>query len=382
MPETFKFVPPAWLDNQSASIIHRRMMAELPDNIDDTEAGFPWDFTKPAALEKAYLLEYELMEALKTMHYMFAYGIYLDYHAEAYGLSRRSSVAASGELTITGYPGTVIKKGFLFAVPGQGSTAAIMFAADQEVVLDYNGEATVPVTCTETGTIGNVAADTIVIMASPILGIDSITNAEAFTGGAATESDDDLRERIREYLTTINVSFAGCDSDYKRWSMELDEVGRVIVVPEWNGPGTVKVVVLDRNMVPANSAITTAVYNHIVSPNDRDKRLAPIGATVTVVAPTTKNITVSCYLTLESGATMTEVESAIHDAIIEYIQSGVNTIRIAKIGSIILGTDGVKDYTNLTVNGDDDNVAVSADEYPVLQSLVTDDAPDEDDGEE
>lgn len=372
MADTFTFVAPSWLENQDAGTIHKRMMKTLPEDIDDTEGGFPWDFTKPTALEKAELLEYNLMETLKLMHYMFAYGIYLDYHAEAYSLARRGAVAASGELTITGDPGTVIPKGFLFAVPAQGSSAAIIFASDEEVALDYDGSGTVTVTCVETGTIGNVAADTIVIMVLPMTGINSITNAEAMTGGATEENDDTLRARIKEYLATANVSFTGCDADYKRWSLELDEVGSVVVMPEWNGPGTVKLVVLDRNGEPANRVILDAVYNHIVSPDDRDSRLAPIGATVTVVAPTTKNIAIACTLTLESGATRTDIESALDEAITEYIQSGVTTIRIAKIGSIILGTDGVADYDNLTINGDDENVAVNEDEYPVLSNLVTD----------
>ena len=373
MPDTFTFVPPSWLESQDAETIHRRMMGNLPADIDDTEGGFPWDFTKPTALEKAEMLQYEVMETLKTMHYMFAYGIYLDYHAEAYTLRRRGSVAASGDLTIHGSPGTVIPKGFLFAVPAKGSSSAITFAANEEVTLDYNGDATVSVTCTEYGTIGNVAADTIVIMVSPITGIKSITNEEEQTGGAAEEDDETLRERIREYLKTVNVSFAGCDSDYKRWSLELDSVGSVVVIPEWNGPGTVKVVVLDRNSVPANEIILAEVYDHIVSPDDRDKRLAPIGATVSVVAPTTKNISVSCDITLESGAVLADIESEIAASITEYIRSGTNIVRLAKIGSIILGTDGVADYDDLTLNGDTENIPVAKDEYPMLYALTLDD---------
>lgn len=369
MADTSTFVPPSWVENQDAGVIHQRMMDLLPEDIDDTEGGFPWDFTKPSALEKARLVEFELLEALKCMHYMFAYGIYLDYHAEAYGLSRRGSVAASGELTITGDPGTVIPAGFHFAVPAQGEAAAIIFRTHEEATIDEVGTATVTVTCTETGKIGNVAADTIVIMVYPIVGVRSITNETALTGGAEEEDDDTLRERIREYLKTINVSFAGCDSDYKRWSMELDDVGSVRVMPEWDGPGTVKVVVLDRNGEPANSVIIENVLNHIVSPGNRDNRLAPIGATVTVVAPTLKDITISCNLTLENEADPAGVLAALTEAITNYIHSGLPTIKIAKIGSLILGTEGVADYNTLKINGDTENVDVNVDEYPVLTSL-------------
>ena len=46
-----EFVAPSWLNDQDAETIHKRMMAALPVDIDDTEAGFQWDLTKPSALE-------------------------------------------------------------------------------------------------------------------------------------------------------------------------------------------------------------------------------------------------------------------------------------------------------------------------------------------
>lgn len=372
MADSNSFVAPAWLDDQDAETIHQRMMENLPDDIDDTEGGFPWDFTKPTALEKAELLEFEMMEAVKLMHYMFSYGIYLDYHAKAYGLTRRSAVAATGELTVTGSPGTVIPEGFLFAVPADGDQEAIIFETQEEKTIGLDGTTTVPIQAQETGTIGNVAAGTIVIMAQPISGITEINNVAATTGGAAEESDDELRERIREYCENSDVSFAGSDADYKRWAKEVDEVGDAIIIPEWNGAGTVKIILLDRNGMPANSAIIEEVINHIISPSDRNKRLAPIGATVTITAPTTKKINVACNLTLDTGADYTTVTNNIKASLNAYFQSGIAEIKRNKVGSIIMATDGVSDYGVLTLNGETANITVSQDEYPELGTFSTD----------
>lgn len=372
MAESNSFVAPAWLDGQDAETIHQRMMNNLPDDIDDTEGGFPWDFTKPTALEKAELLEFEMMEAVKLMHYMFAYGIYLDYHAKGYGLTRRSAVPAAGELSIVGSPGTIIPAGFMFAVPANGDQAAIIFETEEETKIGLDGNATVEVQAQEAGTIGNVAAGTIVIMVQPIAGINSITNNAKTTGGAAEESDDELRERIREYCESADVSFAGSDADYKRWAKEVDEVGDVVVIPEWNGAGTVKIIVLDRNGQPANSTIIEGVVNHIISPNNRDKRLAPIGATVTVTAPTTKPINVACNLTLDTGADYTTVVNDIKKNLDAYFKSGIEEIKRNKVGSIIMATDGVSDYGTLTLNGGTANITVSQDEYPELGTFTTD----------
>jgi len=376
MAERFEFIPPPWLEEQDAETIHARMMQNLPEDIDDTEGGFPWDFTKPTALEKAELLEFHMMETTKVMHYMFAYGIYLDWHAHANRLQRKPASRASGTVTVTGSPGTVIPAGFLFAVPAQGDAAAITFSTLEEATINLDGKADITVQATEAGTTGNVAADTVVIMASPtIIGINHITNQSEITGGSAEESDESLRQRIAEKLESEEASFVGCDADYKRWAKEVEGVGdEVIVIAEWAGPGTVKIIVFDRNGLPANPQIVSDVYNHIVSPNDRDKRLATIGATVTVVAPTEIPIDVACNIVFESGTNHTEVVDRIKERLNAYFDQTreAGAIKRNKIGSVIIGTEGVTDYDTLLVNGGTSgSIPVAKDEYPVLGTLQT-----------
>lgn len=375
MADITQFVPPSWLEDQDAETIHARMMQSLPEDIDDTEGGFPWDFTKPAALEKAELLEFNLMETAKIMHYMFSYGIYLDYHAAGYGMERKGASYASGTVTVTGSPNTVIPAGFLFAVPASGDNAAITFSTLEEATISTDGTVDIPVQATEAGTGGNVAADTIVIMASPtIIGINRITNSSAITGGAAEEEDDALRQRIKERLESADASFVGCDADYKRWAKEVEGVGEVIVIPEWDGAGTVKVVVFDANGQPANAKTVGDVLDYIVSPDDRDSRKAPIGATVTIVAPTETKINVACNITFERGANHTTVIAAIKTRLNAYFDQAreAGAIKRNKIGSTIIGTDGVADYDTLLINDNKFNsIAVAKDEYPTLGSLQT-----------
>jgi len=375
-----EFVPPLWLEAQDAETIHERMMQALPDDIDDTEGGFPWDFTKPTALEKAELLEYHMMETLKIMHYMFAYGVYLDYHAKAYGLTRKAASPASGILQITGSPGAVIPKGFLFAVPAAGDSEAITFFTTEETQIGFNGKVEIPIQASEDGQSGNVAADTIVIMASPtISGIESITNHDATTGGTAEEDDESLRQRIKEICESADKSFVGCDADYKRWAKECEGVGDVIIMPEWAGAGTVKVVLLDSNGQPANQKIVEAVFDYIVSPNDRDRRKAPIGATVTVAAPTTVTINISCTLSIAESESRSEIIEKIKEGIKRYFdsvqkeaqqQSQKANIKRNRIGSIIIGTDGVADYANLKLNGAAENIRLARDERPTVGSFT------------
>ena len=212
-------------------------------------------------------------------------------------------------------------------------------------------------------------------MASPtIIGINRITNSSAITGGAAEEEDDALRQRIKERLESADASFVGCDADYKRWAKEVEGVGEVIVIPEWDGAGTVKVVVFDANGQPANAKTVGDVLDYIVSPDDRDSRKAPIGATVTIVAPTETKINVACNITFERGANHTTVIAAIKTRLNAYFDQAreAGAIKRNKIGSTIIGTDGVADYDTLLINDSKFNsIAVAKDEYPTLGSLQT-----------
>ena len=362
-----EFVPPSFLNGQDAETIHKRMMENLPPDIDDMENGFPWDFTKPTALEKAEMLEFHLVETLKIMFPMWAYDEWLDYHAKGRGLTRKPANAASGELLITGIPGTTIPAGFKFAAPATADSPAIEYETTEKYTIGEDGTVRVQITAVEPGIKGNVPANTVTLMMTPIKGITSVTNEAAITGGTEVESDDELRNRIMEIDAASEASFVGSDGDYKRWAEEVPGVGTALVMPEWAGPGTVKVVVIDANGQPANQAIITAVYNNIMSPDDRLQRKAPIGATVTVEAPTAKEINYSFTLELKAGENQETVlerfKAQLRTYYVEAKKEGV--VRYNKVSSILTNTEGVKDFTGLTMNGGTVNIVLEEDEYPV-----------------
>jgi len=364
---SIEFKAPSFLNDQDAETIHKRMMEELPPDIDDTESGFPWDFTKPTALEKAEMLEFHLTETLKIMFPMWAEDQWLDLHAKGRGLTRKPANPASGTLAITGVSGTTIPAGFKFAAPAVGDTPAIEYQTKDKYTIGEDGTVALQVTASEAGIKGNVPAGTVSLMMTPIKGITSITNPDPITGGTEQEGNDELRGRIDEMDATSEASFVGSDGDYKRWAEEVPGVGTALPMPEWAGPGTVKVVVIDANGQPANQAIIDAVYNNIMRPDDRIQRKAPIGATVTIVAPTAKEIDYTLLLEIEAGETQATVlerfKAQLQTYYIEAKKEGV--VRYTRIGSILTNTSGVKDYTGLTINGGAANIILGEDEYPV-----------------
>ena len=59
-----EFIQPDFMHGSTEAEIHERMMANLPDDIDDMPGGFPYDFTMPAAIEKSEFINYHMARAL------------------------------------------------------------------------------------------------------------------------------------------------------------------------------------------------------------------------------------------------------------------------------------------------------------------------------
>lgn len=193
-----EFKAPSFLNDQDAETIHKRMMERLPPDIDDTEGGFPWDFTKPVALEKAEMLEFHLVQTLRLMFPAWAWDEWLDLHAKGGGTERKPANQASGNLVITGIPGTTIPAGFKFATPSIDDKSSIEYETKDKYTIEEDGTVEVQVVASAAGIIGNVPAGTITLMMTPLKGITSITNPEPITGGTEEESNDALRGRIDE----------------------------------------------------------------------------------------------------------------------------------------------------------------------------------------
>lgn len=98
------FIVPEFLEDCDADTIHARMMDELPNDIDKTEGGFPWDFTRPTALIAAELLQFYIPEAIKLMFPQWSSGSFLDYLAAGSQTKRKASTYAEAVLTLTGEP--------------------------------------------------------------------------------------------------------------------------------------------------------------------------------------------------------------------------------------------------------------------------------------
>ena len=298
-----------------------------------------------------------------------SWGKYLSYLAEGLaGIERRAATPAVAMLTVTGTAGVTVPKGSIFATEN-----GINFLADDDTVIPSSGVALVKATSQATGAGGNVAVRTINKIPVSIYGVSGVINEAAAYDGYEEETDSALLDRIlfavRQPATSGNIYH------YIKWATSVPGVGAVKIMPLWNGNGTVKVVVVDANKdTPSNDLLQDV--RDIIAQND------PIGATVTVVAPTLKTIDISLKVTSGVGNT-----TGIKEAVTEYFKRDVFgtsyknladlnkdvTISYAQIGRIILdepARTGVTDYSTLTVNGGTSNLTMSADNMPAIGTVT------------
>lgn len=364
---------PYFLQNKSVDDIHQIMRLNMPDDIDISEGSLSWDLTRTTAIVASMICQYILNEAIQLTFPEWSYGIYLDELAKGRGITRRAATRATGTVTIDGAEGTVIPKDSAFSTASVDGNPSISYKTKEEAKIPAEGTIDIDVYCTQLGTIGNTAANTIIFNDGRISGITAVINKEAITGGTEQERDDVLSVRILEYDATQGQSFVGNPGDYKRWAKSVGGVGECIVLEAQDNSGMVTLYLIDSNGSPANEEIQTAVYNYIMHPENPATRLAPINALLTVTAPTVLTIGISATVELVEQYTIDVVKTAFLAQIKKYLTaaSEQGEIKYSKIGSFLSDTDGVNDYNNLKIGiKTGDTVAWDVVNIPITQTQL------------
>lgn len=367
-----EFIKPDFLEDCSIDDIHQRMMNNLPADIDDMPGGFAYDFTRPTAIEKSEMLEFYMVRAIMAMFPQYAWDEHLDLHGQQVHLIRHPATYAKGFVVITGEPGTEIEAGTIIATPATDRTDSYEFVTDEFCVIGEGGEVTVAITASESGPESNVPANTITIMDDPMPEISAVTNPEPMAGGADEESDDDFYDRIAMEYANSNT-FLGNDNDYIRWAKEAG-AGDCIVDDASEGPGTVKLVLVDMNGQPAGMELVQQVYDYIVSPGDRSKRLLPTAcAKLICVQAVTVEIDFECSgIQYDNTTDMEQIKIDFTDAVKRMfeVSKKENIIRYNDVRPLMSSITGVKDFTNFYMKGRTENIVLAKEEYPRVGILL------------
>lgn len=340
---------------EQAAILAELQAASVVD-ASKIEGTFEYDVLSSNSIEFAKV-EVEMEQAYKAAFADTSWGEYLTMRAAEAGIVRKAAVKAIGTVTVSGN-GT-LPAGSIFA-----TTDGTQFVTDAESNIIKASD--VAVTAVTAGASGNVAASAIAVIPMSIPGITAVSNAMATHDGYDEETDEDILIRYLLHVRTPGTS--GNKFHYIEWAMAVAGVGGASVIPTWNGPTTVKVIIVDSNFTKASDTLVQKVVDCI-------ENVRPVGAVVTVVSaiPVVIDITAAIVGSLDRNAFENAVKSYFTDIVRASIANNLaNKVSINKIGSLLYSAGGVTDYLNLQLNGGTTNIAISPDELAVLGAVTID----------
>ena len=344
---------------QTYANIRAAMLAQIPATFDLRDTSPIPTAISPAAYALAGF--YLTLNQLQQQAYVeTAVGDALDMLAPIGGISRYPASAA----VRLGVFNASIPIGSRFSTLNGASSINFKATSTATVTSPEEGSYYYQLTAETPGSIGNEYTGAIV----PITTIPGLTSAQItdiLVPGDDTETDSDLRTRLIDSLN--NHPFGGNIAAYRSSILAIDGVGAVQVYPTWNGGGTVKCSVLGADFLPASFQLVQNVQAAIDPPTQgMGLGMAPIGAQVTIVAPTELTVNVSATLTLSAGYSIPQVQSAVESAVEAYMlsvrqawgnQVGTDTVEysadvyLAQIIAAILTVPGVVNATNVQLNG-------------------------------
>ena len=360
------------------------MLDNVPDDIDQREGSVVYDALAPAAMVMA---QQSLTRAniIKQTYIKTAQGQFLDYRAAEHGTCRYAATQTEVKakfLDSDGNPINNVQIGDQFASIGETP----IFYTVQKINEDLTGE----LTADDPGTIANSYIGQIL----PVTSNDTLSWAE-ITEIVAPARDEETDDHLRDRLLRADdwIAYGGNITDYLAMLNKISEVGAGQVYPVWNGAGTVKLVIVDNNLMPASTELVKKVKN-IIDPTDNESQgygLAPIDHQVTVVAPTPLTVNIAATVNIDGTHGADIVKAKIKTAIEEYFKllrqswntidpktgrGYSQTIYRSKILSQIMMVDGVINASVPTLNGANQDISLvfnnQTSQLPVLGEVVLD----------
>jgi uncharacterized phage protein gp47/JayE len=329
--------------------IMEAMLADVDGSIDKREGSVAYDLLYPAAIELS--LAYVELDAVMMLGFAdTTEGYWLDLRAGEFGVTRKAAAKAEGNVVLTGPANTVVPVDTLLMTDDE---EPIYFVTKDEVTLT-NGTATVGAEAQIGGADGNISPGRITSLApGDLYGVVTATNTQSFSGGADEESDEALQRRLKDRIQKPATS--GNANHYLQWAKEVVGVSDAKVYPLWNGPGTVKVVLLSEDKKAPTPTVIDEAKTYIESTR-------PFGATVTVEGAMEIPLSISAKLTLQPDGDLFAIKAAFEETYTEYLYGLAFTdpvVRYSHVANLILDIPGVLDYSQLTINGGTSNARIS-----------------------
>ncbi len=357
------------------------MLDNVPDDIDKREGSIIFDAIAPAAMVSAQQ-SLSLANILRETYIKTAQGEFLDYRAVERGTSRYAATNTEVKAKFNdddGNPANV-EVGDRFASIAE---SPIFYT-----VVKANNDGTAEMQAEEAGT----SANSYIGQVLPVTPNDNLAWAE-ITEVTIPARDEETDDHLRARLLNSNswVAYGGNVADYLDMTSKIHDVGATQVYPTWDGPGTVKLVILNNDLMPASQTLIKKVKEEI-DPEESTTQgygLAPIDHRVTVVAPATFKVDIAMNVTIVDSMNIESIRANIKTSLEEFFKSlrrdwsAVNptvgrgysmTIYRSKILSRVMMLEGVANATIPRLNGKDEDLQLvfnnTASQLPVLGEVT------------
>lgn len=207
-------------------------------------------------------------------------------------------------------------------------------------------------------------------------GLEKAEIAEVLINGEGEETRDALYARYLQSFTT--ESFGGNIAQYKENVNAIAGVGGCKIEPVWNGPGTVRIVVLSSEYGICSEYLIKQIQNAAV-PEEKGTGygFAPIDHTVTVSSVEGVKVNVSAKFTYMSGYNWANVKMAVREKIAEYLKmiasewkngdiSTKTIVYISKLQAAVLNVTGIVDISEVTLNDTAENLILDWNQIPTI----------------
>lgn len=364
--------------NNTFEDILKRCLNDIDNSLDKRQGAIIYDALAPFAAELAQA--YIALDVFSEQTYLgTATGENLDNRVADYGLTRIAATKAQRLATFVTADETpvamTIDIGARFSIPNENG------GYNFKVIAETNTTGTYILECETAGTVGNEYTGVLLPLTS-INNLGTATLTTVYIAGEDIETDESLRNRAIAKVS--QTPFGGNVADYKQFVEAQDGIGACLVIPVWDGGGTVKLVIITSSYgIPTEAKINE--IQTLVDPTQNHGQglgKAPIGHVVTVVAPTAYELTIEADISFQNSYTLESLTPLIEQAIANYIKqvqiewanNTTVTIYISRLIGAIISVEGVTNVENLTVNNSTSNVTIdvtsTGNPYPIIKEVI------------
>ncbi len=304
-------------------------------------------------------MQWLILQVLQMTRAATSAGADLDSWVADFGLTRLPAVAATGSVTFSRFTptnsalvplGTQVKTAdatLAFDVTQDTTNTTWNATLNGYLIPASQATVTVPVVAEIAGSSGNVQASTITLISAAISGVDTITNALAFSNGIDAETDEALRARFQNYINTRCQATAAAVSyavssvrQGLTWTIQENTTAASIYTP-----GNFVVTVDDGTGDPSSTLLTN-VQTAIAA-------IRPVGSAFQVLGPNVVAANISLTVTAAAGYTQAQAVAAVGTALTAAVNAGGMgaTFMFGTIYQVALNCPSVATVEGVTLNG-------------------------------